>query len=38
MNVNTAQLQIGMSQSDVQSSLAGGQVVDLITYFNQASA
>jgi hypothetical protein len=36
--VNTAQLQVGMSQTDVQSALAGGQTVDLITYFNQRAA
>jgi len=35
LQVNTAQLQVGMSQSDVQSALAGGQSIDLITYFNQ---
>jgi hypothetical protein len=38
LQVNTAQLQVGMSQSDVQSALAGGQTVDLITYFNQKAA
>lgn len=34
INVNNAQLQIGMSQSAVQQTLAGGQVSDLLTYFN----
>lgn len=38
LQVNTAQLQVGMSQTDVQSALAGGQTVDLITYFNQRAA
>lgn len=38
LQVNTAQLQIGMSQGQVQTSLAGGQNVDLITYFNQVAA
>lgn len=35
LNVNTASLQIGQSQSQVQAALSGGQTVDLITYFNQ---
>ena len=38
LQVNTASLQIGMSQSQVQSALAGGQTLDLITYFNQVAA
>ncbi len=38
LQVNTAPLQIGMSQDQVQSALAGGQTLDLITYFNQVAA
>ncbi|WP_205417425.1 hypothetical protein [Trinickia diaoshuihuensis] len=38
LNVNNAQLQIGMSQNQVQSALAGGQTYDVITYFNQIAA
>lgn len=35
INVNNAQLQIGMSSDQVGSALATGKTVDLITYFNQ---
>jgi hypothetical protein len=38
LQVNTAPLQIGMSSSQVQSAVAGGQTLDLITYFNQVGA
>jgi hypothetical protein len=38
LQVNTASLQIGMSQDQVQSALAGGKTLDLITYFNQVAA
>jgi len=34
LNVNNASLQVGMSQSAVQQTLASGTTVDLITYFN----
>jgi hypothetical protein len=34
LQVNNAQLQIGMSQSTVQQTLHGGQVMSLIQYFN----
>lgn len=34
INVNTAQLQYGMSSSEVQTALAGGQTMDIITYYN----
>lgn len=34
LQVNNAQLQIGMSQSTVGSALQGGQVMSLIEYFN----
>ncbi|HKG58662.1 MAG TPA: hypothetical protein VKB05_02705 [Pyrinomonadaceae bacterium] len=34
LQVNNAQLQIGMSQSTVQQTLQGGQVMSLIEYFN----
>ena len=34
LQVNNAQLQVGMSQDAVGSALQGGQVVNLITYFN----
>ncbi|ACL04453.1 conserved hypothetical protein [Desulfatibacillum aliphaticivorans] len=34
LQVNNAQLQIGMSQSTVGSTLQGGQVMDVIQYFN----
>jgi RNA-binding protein YlmH len=34
LQVNNAQLQIGMSQSTVQQTLQGGQVMSLIQYFN----
>jgi hypothetical protein len=37
IKVNTASLQIGMSQGQVQSAMAGGQSLDLITYFNQVA-
>lgn len=38
MQVNNAQLQLGMSSSQVQSTLAGGQTVDLISYYNQVAS
>lgn len=34
LQVNTAQLQIGMSQNTVEQTLQGGQVISLIEYFN----
>jgi hypothetical protein len=34
LQVNTAQLQVGMSQSTVEQTLKGGQVIPLIQYFN----
>ena len=34
MNVNNAQLSIGMSQTELQAALASGQTMDLIQYFN----
>lgn len=34
LQVNNAQLQIGMSQSTVASTLQGGQIIPLIDYFN----
>jgi cob(I)alamin adenosyltransferase len=38
LNVNAAPLTIGMSASQVQSTLAQGQTQDLITYFNSVNA
>jgi len=38
LNVNNAQLQVGMSSTQVQQALQQGQVVDIITYYNQVSA
>lgn len=35
MEVNTAQLQVGMSSAQVRTTLATGKTIDLITYFNQ---
>jgi hypothetical protein len=34
LQVNTAQLQVGMSQSTVAQTLQGGQVIPLVQYFN----
>jgi hypothetical protein len=38
LNVNNAQLTLGMSSSEVQAALAGGQTFDVITYYNQLGA
>jgi hypothetical protein len=38
LQVNNAQLTLGMSSSQVQAALAGGQTVDIITYYNQLGA
>jgi hypothetical protein len=38
LQVNNAQLGLGMSSSQVQSALAGGQTTDIITYYNQIGA
>lgn len=38
LNVNNAQLQVGMSSTQVQQTLQQGQTVDIITYYNQVSA
>lgn len=38
LQVNNAQLTLGMSSSQVQAALAGGQTVDIITYYNQIGA
>jgi chaperonin cofactor prefoldin len=34
LEVNTAQLQLGMSSSDVQAAMATGQTMDIIDYYN----
>ena len=38
LDVNNAQLQLGMSSAQVQQALQQGQTVDIITYYNQVSA
>jgi phage host-nuclease inhibitor protein Gam len=38
MAVNTASLSLGMSGSELETALAGGESIDLITYFNRARA
>jgi predicted nucleic acid-binding Zn-ribbon protein len=38
LKVNNAPLQLGMSSTQVQQTLGQGQVVDIITYYNQVSA
>jgi DNA repair exonuclease SbcCD ATPase subunit len=38
LNVNNAQLQLGMSSSDVQAAMATGQTMDIIDYYNSAPA
>ena len=38
LNVNNAQLQLGMSSSTVQQTLRTGHTVDIITYYNMVSA
>ena len=35
LQVNTAQLQLGMPSNQVQSALAGGQVISILQYYNQ---
>lgn len=38
LQVNNAQLQLGMSSDQVQAALAGGQTVDIIQYYNSLSS
>ena len=38
LQVNTASLQVGMSQSQVQSTLAGSPTISIIEYYNRVSA
>jgi hypothetical protein len=38
LNVNNAPLTVGMSSDQVQQAFGNGQVVDVITYYNQVSA
>ena len=35
LNVNDAQLQIGMTSSQVQSKLATGSTISILQYYNQ---
>lgn len=38
LQVNDAQLDVGMSSSDVQATLANGQTMDIIQYYNQIAS
>ena len=38
LNVNNAQLTLGMSSSEVQAAMAGGQTISIIRYYNQVGA